>query len=49
MTPTDVNNPQPSFRETITQLDVLIAMAAEDFRGDGQKEIVGLSISRTAG
>lgn len=47
--PNDVNNLQSYFHQTLTQLDTLSALATGDFRGDGQKEIAGLSVQPNGG
>ncbi|MBV9038337.1 MAG: DVUA0089 family protein [Acidobacteriaceae bacterium] len=44
ISPNDVNDATKGFRQTVTQLDALKAMAAGDFNGDGNREIAGLNI-----
>ncbi len=44
-TANDVNDQSKSVRQQITNLDVLSDMTAGDFKGDGGREIAGLTIS----
>ncbi len=47
VSPNDRNDVSKGFRESIAKLDVLGDMTAGDFRGDGQREIAGLTIVPT--
>lgn len=49
MTPRDVNYPLSSFNENVTSVDTLRALAAGDFKGDGGREIAGLSVQQDGG
>jgi hypothetical protein len=44
LTPKDLNNAFANFNEAIVSVDALSAMAAGDFKGDGNREIAGLNI-----
>jgi hypothetical protein len=44
ITANDVNNPAASIRGGATPVDTLSAIAAGDFKGDGNREIAGLAI-----
>ncbi len=45
LTPNDATNMKGGFRTSLTPLDVLSDMTAGDFKGDGGREIAGLTIS----
>ena len=48
-TPNDVTNTWSGFRQSLTQLDVLGAIAAGDFKGDEHREIAGLTVLPNGG
>jgi PEP-CTERM motif-containing protein len=49
LTPKDVNNVYANFNEAIVSVEVLKALAAGDFKGDGRREIAGISITSNGG
>ncbi len=48
-TPNDVNDISKGFRRGLLDVDPLSAIAAGDFKGDGNREIAGLTIPPTGG
>jgi hypothetical protein len=49
ISPNDVNNPNGGYRLPGTTVDKLYAMTAGDFKGDGTREIAGLTTTATGG